>query len=760
MSSVASDLAALLTGVERPGDFYCAGTEEIFSPRLEVDGVGPVALPLLQVQAEALMAAAERAPYGRGEETVYDEKVRRTWQIEAGRVRIGGRHWEQSLNAMAAKAAESLGVAGPVQAEFYKLLAYGEGDFFVSHRDTEKSAGMFGTLVVVLPSIYAGGELVVRHQGREAKLDMRREDPSEAAFAAFYADCLHEVLPITSGCRLTLIYNLVRKAGALPEPPNYRTEQDRVAGLLRQWADASGAPGGGFPEKIVYPLQHAYTPAELSFEALKGADAAVASVLMAAVPPAACELHLALFTIEESGSAERTGYYGSRWGRRGEEDADQFEVIEVTDYSATLGNWVRADGAPCALAAIPFEEDEISPPEALEDLEPDEEHFQEATGNEGASFERTYRRAALALWPVAQRLGVLNRGGLKLTLPYLAGLAASWKAAGAEAGNTAWHEADELCGLMIASWPASRNYPRRDESESPEAAMLALLTCFKNTPRIEAFLADFSAGGAFGSSDAESVVQAAQILPPAKAAELIERIVAANTASDLSACGQLLSQCVGRIAPLTGAARVLLKALPGDPAKAPEATSWYRPPRSPEPGFVSTLVGALDRIDESLSARAVSHMLAWPETYGFDEVLVPAVLTIFAHPEGRGTAAALRLRDACAGHLKARIALPLEPPADWKRDGVTVCNCQHCQDLNAFLADPGRPSWTFKAAEPKRRHLEDAIRRDRCDLDLKTEKRGSPHGLVCTKNQASFQRRAKQRKLDLEHLAQLKLNAD
>ena len=249
MSSIVSDLAALLTGVERPGDFYTGGTEEIFSPRIEVDGVGPVALPLLQVQIEALMAAAERAPYGRGEETVYDEKVRRTWQIEAGRVHIGGRHWAQSLDAMVAKAAEGLGVAGPVQAEFNKLLAYGEGDFFVSHRDTEKAAGMFGTLVVVLPSIFTGGELVVRHRGREAKLDMRREDPSEAAFAAFYADCLHEVLPITSGCRLTLIYNLVRRAGALPEPPNYGSEQDRVAGLLRQWADAAGTPEARFRKR-------------------------------------------------------------------------------------------------------------------------------------------------------------------------------------------------------------------------------------------------------------------------------------------------------------------------------------------------------------------------------------------------------------------------------------------------------------------------------------------------------------------------------
>jgi hypothetical protein len=30
---------------------------------MEVDGVGPIALPLLPVQAEQLIAVAERAPY-------------------------------------------------------------------------------------------------------------------------------------------------------------------------------------------------------------------------------------------------------------------------------------------------------------------------------------------------------------------------------------------------------------------------------------------------------------------------------------------------------------------------------------------------------------------------------------------------------------------------------------------------------------------------------------------------------------------------
>lgn len=59
---------------------------------------------------------------------------------------------------------------------------------------------MFATLVIVLPSNYSGGELVVHHDEQVVTLNMSRDEPSELAFAAFYADCIHEVQPITQGC--------------------------------------------------------------------------------------------------------------------------------------------------------------------------------------------------------------------------------------------------------------------------------------------------------------------------------------------------------------------------------------------------------------------------------------------------------------------------------------------------------------------------------------------------------------------------------
>jgi hypothetical protein len=116
MASLTTELAEILHTVQRPGDFYTTGTTDIFAPRLDVAGVGPIALPLLPVQAQQLLAVAEQAPYGRGEATLVDTDVRRTWQIAPARVQIGGRHWEQTLADIVARATVGLGVTGPVVA--------------------------------------------------------------------------------------------------------------------------------------------------------------------------------------------------------------------------------------------------------------------------------------------------------------------------------------------------------------------------------------------------------------------------------------------------------------------------------------------------------------------------------------------------------------------------------------------------------------------------------------------------------------------
>ena len=189
MSSINIDLAKALNRIQRAGSYYTTGTVEIFAPCLKVDGVGSIALPLLPIQAQQLIAVADQAPYGKGPETLVDTQVRNTWQIDAAQVQIG-RRWEQTVIDIVKCARAGLGVTGSVTAEFYKMLVYEPGQFFLSHRDTEKAPGMFATLIVVLPSIYTGGELVVRHQREETECDLHLALVSieESGYAEYTGD--------------------------------------------------------------------------------------------------------------------------------------------------------------------------------------------------------------------------------------------------------------------------------------------------------------------------------------------------------------------------------------------------------------------------------------------------------------------------------------------------------------------------------------------------------------------------------------------
>lgn len=718
MSSLAAELAHLLDAIDRPGDFYMSGACEILAPGLQVEGVGAIALPLLAVQAQQLVTVAEQAPYGRGEETIVDTAVRRTWQIGADKITFSGRNWARTLEGIVSRAAEGLGVVGSVTAELYKLLVYDAGGFFLEHRDTEKAERMFGTLVVVLPSIYDGGELVLRHAGHEATLDLRCSDPSEVGYAAFYADCRHEVRPVTSGCRLTLIYNLLRP-GSRPQPPAYDAEQDRLAALFEAWGEDD-------PLKLIVPLEHAYTPAALSFEALKGADAARVAVVVRAAARSDCEAHLALVTIEERGSAEYAGNYRGRY-----RDDDEFEVGEVFDRRETVSDWHRPDGGDPGLGPLPFDETELVPPAAFDDLDPTERSFHEATGNEGASFERTYRIGALVLWPRRHRLAVIDQGGLAATMPALALLA---EAGGDDRTSSCRAEAHALSGLMMNSWPTDSRRPTEQTG-----AFLDLLGRLGDGERIQSFLADIVAAGAFDADQAEAVARALRGLAPGPASELAARIMASSATLDARAA--LLVRCEGF--DLHPAAAALVESLPG---RTPLTDPWARPRRA-TPAIVLDVISALARIEPTLLDAAVDTMLAGPKTWDMDQILIPAVLQ-------RGDASP-RLRAACLDHLRARIALPLAPPADWTREAHLTCTCPHCAGLARFLADPANRIWHFKAAQADRSHVQSTIANAKCDLDTATLRKGSPHTLVCTKNQASYERRARQRRDDLALLERL-----
>ena len=134
-------------------------------------------------------------------------------EINANRISLGGRSWDETIHHLNSLAADGLGCPPErLNAELYKMLIYETGGFFKPHRDTEKADGMIATLTISLPVAGTGGELLVRHKDREITIQMNVDDPSELAYAAFYADCQHEIKKVSSGYRIALVLQPVYSA--------------------------------------------------------------------------------------------------------------------------------------------------------------------------------------------------------------------------------------------------------------------------------------------------------------------------------------------------------------------------------------------------------------------------------------------------------------------------------------------------------------------------------------------------------------------
>src|SRR5262249_10741127 len=309
-AAIFQKLSRVLKRIDRPGSFCVSGNFPVVLPGLEVEGLGSVGLPLTASQATELKKHCEQAPYGKGEATLVDTSVRRVWHIKPDRFALTNPEWEPFLRQIVLEVQHGLGLEKqPLESHLYDLLLYEPGSFFLPHRDGEKVARMVATLVVVLPSSFVGGELVVRHDGQEETVAFRsKHDPFRVHFAAFYADCEHEVRPLREGHRLCLVYNLTLKKGKKGLLASRSAQYvEPVSQLLRDWAKDDAA------RRLAVTLDHQYTQDGLTWDALKGADRAKARVVLEAARLAGCQAYLALLTYHESGAAEDDGSY---WGYR------------------------------------------------------------------------------------------------------------------------------------------------------------------------------------------------------------------------------------------------------------------------------------------------------------------------------------------------------------------------------------------------------------------------------------------------------------
>jgi hypothetical protein len=169
-------------------------------------------------------------------------------------------------------------------------------------------------------------------------------------------------------------------------------------------------------------------------------------------------------------------------------------------------------------------------------------------------------------------------------------------------------------------------------------------------------------------------------------------------------------------------------------------------------GIVDGVIHAFASISATKQLdRFLTHVLADQRNYDLHQVLIPDVKAIYQWlakvPEA--SAAATRLLEHCRSELRAATAHTIEPPADWAREAKLGCKCEDCQALSRFLRDPQARVGRFPIRKERRQHLHQQIDKLHCDCTHVTERKGSPQTLVCTKTQASYERRRQQYKVDV-----------
>ena len=254
---------------------------------------------------------------------------------------------------------------------------------------------MFGTLVIQLPCNYTGGSIVVHHQNEKKEFNFGGSDAlGNFYYVAFYADCLHEVKPVTDGYRLCLIYNLIWKGSPndAPTPPDHQFVINKINSILKEWENSTT----NSPKLMASLLEHQYSSSSFSFDFLKGTDKSIAAALIAAKSGLHFDLFLVQVNVSQTWSTDEDCY---GYGRCYYDSDDNYQEVDLIDEEVTFTNLISSDGWKIELNGLSIGKKHFVPVLDVSSLEPDEVDHEGYTGNEGCSVDKQYHLAAFILLP-------------------------------------------------------------------------------------------------------------------------------------------------------------------------------------------------------------------------------------------------------------------------------------------------------------------------------------------------------------------------
>ncbi|MGJ8637790.1 MAG: 2OG-Fe(II) oxygenase [Opitutaceae bacterium] len=738
------DALDLITGT---GCFHSTGELPFFFPQIRVEGGEELGFPLSSAQARQLIELAEGAPYGQGTETVFDESVRKSWQLDASQLNIESDVWPKFMKKLLKRITKDLGVEGLVNAELYKLLLYGEGGHFKAHRDTEKLDAMFGTLIIKLPSRHEGGTLHIRHGGEAVTVNF--SDPQytyDFQYAALFADCEHEVTPVTSGYRCCLVYNLVLQQG---DPEQLNCAVAAQADVLKPYLMSDAYRDVDAPQIVL--LEHQYTEANFSLAGLKGHDQARTRALLMAAEAAGYRAYLGLVTLHQEGELDG-GDYGYRRGRYWDDDYDEDwddgEMGEVYSESLTVGNWLDIQGREQGFGDFPIDASQLLSRNEIDADDPIEKEGEGPTGNAGCTMDYWYRRGAVIFWPKERHATMLATSN-KLAACKLLEQQAS------QVGAATNPDFIQLGGALIKVF-AGGSEPSGDFAvEQGQALLLRAITEAGSLPLLRAMIQELTMGHFVSCSTEDwcrllARFEMAELLPIVHClcepqAHVPRDLVFALLQGLLKSNPVGLSQVGCRLA--TKAAQLAPK----------EVNPWMRSRSQFSTIDEMQILLASSYLVENVSVRQLIRASIWGDgSLKSLRSLVLLALLQASDVQYHSLPNSLfpEIIQQVRVMLEAELARAIVPFKDWSRFSTPEMDRSY-PEFAEFLRSATRKEYVYPALKEIRERMKRAIEAAGVDVDCKMVKKGSPHQLVCTKNKASYRHALKLRVEDEARLKQV-----
>ena len=412
MENNLQQLSSILQDIKGNGTFAISGSKDAIIPGLYINELEEISFPINTDQCKSIIKESSKAPFGKGSKTIIDESIRNVWEVDASAITFQNPQWSIYLNKIIDDVKKGLGFGKHhnIKANLYKLLVYEKGSFFLPHKDSEKEVGMFGSLVIGLPSTYTGGELIINFDNRTHQIDFSKDFKNyKLPYTAFFADCEHEIKPVISGYRICLVYNLINNSpNSGLNSPKFSLQQNKITSIL----STSFKKFNRLPKAIL--LGHEYTPANFSLENLKGHDKPRAEAILNAAKEAGYHAQLALVTHYQNGALEGDyDYYDNYYSNKEPENGSMGEVFDEYTY---IKHW---DNKSPGLGDLYLEQKDVIADLNLGEGNPTEQDEEGYTGNAGMTIEYWYHYGAIVLWPKIKHIKILKTRPINNQLEWL-----------------------------------------------------------------------------------------------------------------------------------------------------------------------------------------------------------------------------------------------------------------------------------------------------------------------------------------------------